>query len=57
MGDIYRLVTMSGSLILYELDDDEHTAVAELLATGTGDYDVYRAEDLKGDCQSWMILA
>jgi hypothetical protein len=56
MGDIYRLVTMSGSLILYELDDGEGTAVDELLATGTGDYDVCRAEDLK-NCESWMILA
>lgn len=56
MGDIYRLVTMSGSLILYELDDGEGTAVDELLATGTGDYDVCRAEDL-GSCQTWMILA
>jgi hypothetical protein len=56
MNDIYRLVTMSGSLILCELDDGEGTAVDELLATGTGDYDVCRARDL-GDCQSWEILA
>jgi hypothetical protein len=47
---------LSGSLILYELDDGEHTAVEELLATGTGDYDVYRAEDLR-NCETWMILA
>jgi len=56
MGDIYRLVTMSGSLVLYELAGGEGTAVDDLLATGTGEYEVYQAEDL-GGCSSWKILA
>ena len=56
MGDIYRLVTESGSLILCELNDGEGTAVEDLLATGTGNYDVSLGEDL-GSCETWEILA
>ena len=56
MGDMYRVVTMSGNLILYELEDGGGTAVEDLLATGTGEYDVYRAENLK-DFESWKIFA
>jgi len=56
MGDIYRILTDSGKLILSELNDGEGTAIDELLATGTGYYDVYVAEDL-GNQQTWEIIA
>jgi len=56
MSDIYRLVTKSGVQLLYELEDGGGTAVEDLLATGTGEYDVYRAKDL-GSFETWEILA
>jgi hypothetical protein len=55
MADYYRFVTVSGNMILCEPLGG--TAVDELLATGTGDYEVYTAEDLNGDQTAWMIVA
>jgi hypothetical protein len=53
----YRLVTMSGSIVACEEADVGGTVVDDLLATGTGDYEAYRAFDLKGDQTAWEIIA
>jgi hypothetical protein len=53
----YRFVTLSGNMVACEEADGGGTAVDDLLATGTGDLQVFRAYDLNGDQTSWEIIA
>ncbi len=52
----YRFVTLSGNMVVYEEADGGGTAVDDLLATGTGDFEVNRGFDL-GNQESWEIIA
>ena len=52
----YRFVTLSGSIVACEEADGPGTAVDDMVATGTGDFEVYRAYDLKGDQTAWEII-
>jgi len=53
----YRFVTQTGVIVACEEADGGGTAVDDLLASGTGEYEVYRAYDLKGDQTTWEIIA
>jgi len=57
MGDVYRVVTSSGAVVLYEEAEGGGTAVDDLLASGTAEYDVFLAEAQGALGTSWKILA
>jgi len=57
MTEIYRFVTLSGNIVACEPEDGPGTAVDDMVATGTGEFFVYRAIDTNGDQSSWEILA
>jgi len=55
MVDPYRIITVSGNIVLTEAADGS-AAIDAFIASGTGDYEIYMARPLDESASSWEIF-